>query len=609
MTLRRKALLIIAITLVCLIGILYAVSRFVFIEGLLEIERNDTQQNVEQALAAFSDTLSQLEADTVDWAAWDDTYAFIESESNEYIESNLVDSTFTTLRLNLMLFIHSSGRIVFSKAFDLENEEEIPISPSLRKYFYDDSLSLSRLGTEQGTSGIILLDEGPMYIVPQPILTSEDEGPARGTLIFGRYLNASEIGRLSRITLFPINFYPISEIQMQADFQTALHSLSEEEPIFVQPLDDTHIAGYTLIKDIYGRPSLVMRVDSPRNIYQQGLYTVYSYVLAAVAVSLVVAAIAMLIAEKQVLNRFTRIVKDISNVTASRDPSDRLSVAGSDELGIIARTINGMLAALDESAGELRKLYEGEKELRQQLEEEISKRSEFTRALVHELKTPITPVMAASELLLEELKDSPLLGLVQSIDRSASNLNKRIDELLDLARVEVDMLQINPESIEPIQLFQEISYEMIPVALGNQQSLSLELPPSLPVVWADIERLRQIVINLLNNAFKFTPAGGRIILRVKEDGANLIVEVQDTGRGISKEEQERLFNPYYRIESDRERFSGLGLGLVLAKRFVELHGGQLWVKSSKGKGSTFSFSIPLAATNLEEKGGKPRGES
>ena len=110
---------------------------------------------------------------------------------------------------------------------------------------------------------------------------------------------------------------------------------------------------------------------------------------------------------------------------------------------------------------------------------------------------------------------------------------------------------------------------------------------------ADEDRLRQIILNLLSNASKFTPDGGKIILRAREKAANLILEVEDTGPGISDKDQKWLFEPYYRVERERERISGLGLGLALSKTLVELHGGQIWVKSQVGQGSTFGFSLPL----------------
>jgi len=707
--------------------------------SLTGIEEQDTQKHVEQVLSALSQEVLDLEYITVDWAAWDDTYAFIEDANSEYIESNLTDETFPTLRLNLMLFVHSSGRIVFGKAFDLDSEEEIPISPSLLGHLSSNGLLVGRPGTDGIASGLILLDEGPMLVVPQPILTSGNEGPARGTLIFGRYLGSTELDRLAQLTLATLTIHRLDDV-MPHDIREALPSLLGEAQILVQPLSTQHIAGYTLISDIYGKPVLTLKVDIPRDIYQLGQRSVVYYVLVVLAIGVLATGAVILIMQKQVLSRFTVLIRSVNNIASTGDTSERVTIEGGDELALVAGTINGMLASLQESELEVREsearyrallelggevgeavvmmqdteqgegiqtfvsdewpsitgytreellgmsffdlvhpeyreaslkrhqgkmrgeaipglfemtiikkdgaevpveltsayttyrtqranvayirditerkeaqerlqqFYEQERKLRQDLEREIEKRVEYTRALVHELKTPITPVLAASELLLEEVKEGPLRGLVQSIDRSASNLNRRIDELLDLARGEVGQLELNYESVDPLPLLVGIVHEMIPVALSNRQTLTQELPSFLPTAWADRDRLRQIVYNLINNAFKFTPAEGKITLRAREDGANLVVEVEDTGRGISKQEQQRLFEPYHRVESDRERLSGLGLGLVLTKRFVELHGGKIWVKSKKGKGSTFGFSVPLEATSQKaeriKKGGK-----
>jgi len=252
----------------------------------------------------------------------------------------------------------------------------------------------------------------------------------------------------------------------------------------------------------------------------------------------------------------------------------------------------------------LQELYEQERNLRRELEEEAGRRIEFTRALVHELKTPLTPVLASSELLVTELHEEPWLSIAQNVHRGASNLSRRIDELLDLARVEIGTLQVNPVSVDALKLLREIAGDMATVASSNGQELKLTLPSSLPPVWADEERLRQVVLNLLINATKFTPDGGKIMLSGREEGSSLVVEVEDNGPGISEDERQRLFQPYHRQVSDRERLSGLGLGLALCKYLVELHGGRIWVKSQAGKGSTFGFSIPLAATSRDKENKK-----
>jgi two-component system response regulator VicR len=239
----------------------------------------------------------------------------------------------------------------------------------------------------------------------------------------------------------------------------------------------------------------------------------------------------------------------------------------------------------------LKHLYQQERELRQQLEQEMKKRVEFTRAIAHELKTPLTSLLASSDLLASEIDTEPLQTLARNIRQGALNLDSRINELLDLVRGEVGMLELKLEMVDLSQILRDIADSMKPVALKRGQSLDLSLPPSLPVVRADPGRLQQIVTNLLDNALKFTPPGGNVRLGAKRKDNDIVVEVRDTGRGISKDEQQYLFQPHQlpRVESSE----GLGLGLALCKTLVELHGGKIWVKSSIGRGSTFGFSLPL----------------
>jgi PAS domain S-box-containing protein len=248
---------------------------------------------------------------------------------------------------------------------------------------------------------------------------------------------------------------------------------------------------------------------------------------------------------------------------------------------------------------ELRELYEKEKDLRQKVEVEMKRRVEFTRALAHELKTPLTSVLASSDLLVSENLEEPFLSLARNIRQGASNLNSRIDELLDLARGEIGMLQLKRETVDLSNLLREVIDSMTPLALERRQSIMLRLPPTLPSVQADTARLHQVVTNLLSNAIKFTPKDGEITLRARAKDASVIVEVQDTGRGIPKKEQERLFEPYQRLDDIEEHLSGLGLGLSLCKTLVELHGGQIWVRSHVGRGSTFGFSLPLETADRQ----------
>lgn len=242
------------------------------------------------------------------------------------------------------------------------------------------------------------------------------------------------------------------------------------------------------------------------------------------------------------------------------------------------------------------RLYSQERAERIALERQAKERSEFIAAISHELKTPLTSIIASGDLLSEEIQgeeQEPQRRLIQNIVHSAHSLLARLDELLDADKkgVRRPRLQLKPLDIK--FLLEDVKARVSPIAKSKEQSLTLDLPDSLPIAAADAQQLEQVLLNLLTNASKFTPEGGSIILRAKKRKADLVVEVQDSGIGIPKEEQARLFQPYSRVESDRQSYPGLGLGLALAKQIVELHGGKIWVESELGKGSTFAFSLPL----------------
>ncbi len=241
----------------------------------------------------------------------------------------------------------------------------------------------------------------------------------------------------------------------------------------------------------------------------------------------------------------------------------------------------------------LEELYRKEKQLREQIEAEMQRRVEFSRMLSHELKTPLTSVLTSSDSLVGELEDERQLNLARNISRGAANLSSRVDELLDLAKGEVGILELDAEPVNLLEMLQEATESVTPLAANQGQSIGIDLPALLPLVRADIVRIHQVVSNLLDNALKFTPKDGEIKLRAKAKDNTLTIEVQDTGPGMSKSEQDRVFEPYHRLASDKGRVSGLGLGLALCKRLVELHGGRIWVKSRPGRGATFGFSLSL----------------
>jgi signal transduction histidine kinase len=218
----------------------------------------------------------------------------------------------------------------------------------------------------------------------------------------------------------------------------------------------------------------------------------------------------------------------------------------------------------------------------------------FVDTLSHELKTPLTSIIAAAGLLAEELEssDQPHQKLIQTIIHNANTLETRLAELLDIVKTGTGKLQLQIGPVDMKSLVLGTCQQISPMLRGKGQKLNTDFHAAIPIIHGDGQRLEQVLLNLLNNAVKFTEAGGHILVRVRKDDKSLIVDVQDDGIGIAREEQPRLFKPYSRLSADRQRHPGLGLGLALAKQVVELHGGRIWVESEPGKGSTFSFSLP-----------------
>jgi signal transduction histidine kinase len=265
----------------------------------------------------------------------------------------------------------------------------------------------------------------------------------------------------------------------------------------------------------------------------------------------------------------------------------------SEERHLLETLSNQMAMALENA-----RLYEVERAMREHLEKQNEMKTEFLHNVAHELRTPLTAIISSSELLGEELSvdHKHRKRLIQNIRQGASSMNRRVTELLNLASLQVGELKIETEPVAIDQLIKEVVQQLEVVFESKKQTLRLEMANSLPQTTGDKGRLEQILFNLLSNANKFSPTGSKIALRIREVNSNIIVEVEDVAPTVTEEEKAKLFDPYYRGEDaeKRNQFPGLGLGLAIAKKIVELHQGKIWIESKKTKGNIFAFSLPVS---------------
>lgn len=261
------------------------------------------------------------------------------------------------------------------------------------------------------------------------------------------------------------------------------------------------------------------------------------------------------------------------------------------------RVVTGQLIVLRDiterqlNREKLETLYEEERQLTGSLQDEIEKRNMYTRAIVHELNTPLTSILAASELLETEVKEKRLIALAGNVRRSALYLGQRIADLIELARGDAGTLEIYTESLDISKLIHEVIDEVKKNANDKGISLLSDIPELL-MVSGDRNRLRQVLMNLIDNATRYTEKGQVIVKASMQDHATVLVQIRDTGPGIDKDKMQNLFDPYKRNKTEGEELGGIGIGLALSKIFVELHKGKIWAESIPGKGTYFYFTIP-----------------
>src|SRR5258708_16522895 len=226
-------------------------------------------------------------------------------------------------------------------------------------------------------------------------------------------------------------------------------------------------------------------------------------------------------------------------------------------------------------------------------------KQQFAQTISPELRTPLNIIIAFTELMAQspDYYGAPLSAAyvrdLSIIHRNASHLQTLVNDVLDLARIEAAQMVVIPEETDPLLLVQEAIQTVRSLVEMRGLTLEVSLQENLPHIWIDATRIRQVLFNLLSNAVRFTQKGNITVAAQQQDGT-VVFSVLDTGIGISADEIKNLFVEFHQLSSGKRRLhDGAGLGLAISRRFIELHGGQIWVESQPGQGSAFRFSLPI----------------
>jgi signal transduction histidine kinase len=266
---------------------------------------------------------------------------------------------------------------------------------------------------------------------------------------------------------------------------------------------------------------------------------------------------------------------------AGGDLETRVPVTRGDELGELADAFNRMAAQLAEYTHRQRDAEQARRDL--------------IAAVSHDLRTPLSSIQAMVEALCDHVvaDDATIDRYHQTIRSETERLNALIGDLFELSRIEARALELHLEPASLYDLISDTLRSMSPRASNKRIALDGDVPSNLPMVRIDTGRTQRVLVNLVDNAIRHTPEGGRIAITAVDVGHEIQVDVADTGEGIAEVDLPSVFDRFYRGEKSRSRDSGgAGLGLAIARGLVEAQGGRIWARSTKGEGSVFSFTLP-----------------
>ena len=377
-------------------------------------------------------------------------------------------------------------------------------------------------------------------------------------------------------------------------FAFARHSLQLRLPVFICILLLTVVLLYSWVAYLGVRnASMAIASKLPTASYQEtaSLYLLWIFITGVMVVAIGSAGGWMM--SRSIARRLRELCR-AAGALAEGDYSARANVHSPDELGCLAASFNIMAASLEqkaeEAANELQAAITGINDQR----ENEKKKDEFISIASHELKTPLTIIKAFFQITVKEMNPGfRSYSLISKASRQVNRMERLIGDLLDVSRINAGKMHYNEEDFDFHQVLKD--------AVDNVQQIFphhkmvIENPVSV-MLHGDRHRIEQVIINLLNNAVKYSPGADKVLIRAQINGRNLVVTIEDFGIGIDETHIGELFGRFYRVDGSHN-YQGLGLGLFISAEIIKRHRGSISVKSEPGKGSAFTFQLPVSSGN------------
>jgi signal transduction histidine kinase len=583
-----KTLVILFATLIAISAGIYLLSQATMGAGIQQMKEQEAQQNARRALSTITEEAKDMEKTCFDWAVSTDTYSFMKEQRETYISNRLNDVCHENLRLNYIIYLNEANQVVIERGYDVKKHIYVPVPESLHAYIASNPSAFSDIGEPDGKPEIVALPEGMLFLESHRILRSDETGPARGSIVMGRYLDEDLLSAIETRAYLTLSLYPAGD-----DTDPQVHALVTQGPPsqgFLTASDgEGGVVSYVPLVDFSNRPVGVMKVELPRSILAIGQGQLVLFITYFISIVLIFSIIALYLLGRTVISRIEDLDSQVNTIGKEGAGASRVQVRGKDEVTNLGNSINGMLESLQEKDTAIRT--------------ELERKNDFIHVAAHELRTPLQPLIGYIDLFLAMPDEFGLSDDVQkhlaickeSVDRE----HYIVDRMLQLSLVSDSHEMIRPEfaTFSPRWLIRSI-LDMLP-AMGPQEC-SIDIPGDL-LLTTDRQYFFKIMETLLSNAVKFSSTPRQVRVEYRATPEMHLFSVRDNGVGIPKNALKDIFRPFYLIDGPKlsRMYDRLGLGLAISKKLAEKLHGEITVESEEGKGTTFTLAIPLQPVREE----------
>ena len=587
MSLQRKSFLVLGIALLAIMLLALTVVRAGMLRDFTELEHEAVERDIIRMRSVIEREIDGIDALTLDWSHWDDTYAYVQGEDDEYEGTNFVGTTLENIDMNMIVVARSEGESIFTLIDRGEgSDDSIPPEELV------EGLASGRLvpagDPEANTSGVLVSGGESWLLGVRPILDSNATGPAAGTLVMGRLMDSEWVTDLGSLLDTEVRLDLLGD-----------NAAPEEVSLGVEALDEESVVGWTIITDVDGTAVARLSVVQPRTIYARGQASV-RLVLAAILLT----GLAFVLTSGGLMSRLV-----LQPVAALAEAVDRARVAGDDELDLLAHSddelgrLTDNVHALFEERSSQRKAIEARtlqlSVARDQALDALRLRTQTLANLSHDARTPLNVIQLSAEAMAEGVYGDVNPKLAKPIERIRLGCRQLLtfaNNLLEESK-SIATSQVKPqfEDVVVREILHEVSVLMKPLAERKDLILSSKVTSEVPQsVRCDRERVVQILINLVENAIKFTDTGEVSMHVSQPDPMNWIIVVQDSGPGIPEADRKRIFGPFWQQDASMTRSAnrGVGLGLYVVRELSKALGGTIEVGDAELGGAPSRYDCP-----------------